>query len=121
MRENTIAGLALAVVLGVSLAACQDTKTRQENEQLKARMSELEKDNGDLQNRIDALTQENADLKQENERLKAKKTRTKKTARHKHRTSSRANREEAGQTSSAFPACVVLPGSNVPCPSGGRE
>jgi regulator of replication initiation timing len=92
MRENTIAGLALAVVLSLSLAACQDTKARQENEQLKAHLSELEKDNGDLQNRIDALTQENADLKQENERLKAK-SKAKKTVRHKHRSSPKASNQ----------------------------
>jgi regulator of replication initiation timing len=93
MRKNTIAGLALAVVLSLSLAACQDTKARQENEQLKAHLSELEKENGDLQNSLDALTQENADLKQENERLKTKKTRTKKTARHKPRTSSKISNQ----------------------------
>ena len=93
MRKNTIAGLALAAVLSLSLVACQDTKARQENEQLKAHLSELEKDNGDLQNRIDALTQENADLKAENERLKANKNRTKKAARHKHRTSSKASNQ----------------------------
>jgi regulator of replication initiation timing len=84
MRRNRIAGFGLAVALSFSLAACQDTKARQENEQLKAHVSELEKDNGDLQNRLDALTQENADLKQENEKLKAKKPKTKKTTRHKH-------------------------------------
>jgi len=93
MRKNTIVGLALAVVLSLSLAACQDAKARQENEQLKAHLSELEKDNGDLQNRMDALTQENADLKQENERLKAKKAKTKKTARHKHRSSSNGSNQ----------------------------
>jgi cell division protein FtsB len=93
MRKNTIVGLALAVVLSLSLAACQDTKARQENEQLKSHLSELEKDNGDLQNRMDALTQENADLKRENERLKAKKAKTKKTARHKHRSCSNASNQ----------------------------
>ncbi len=93
MRKNAIAGPALAVVLCLSLAACQDTKARQENEQLKAHVSELEKDNGDLQNRIDALTQENADLKQENEGLKTKKTRAKKAARHKHRAGSKASNQ----------------------------
>ncbi len=92
MRKN-ITSLALAALLGLSLAACEDTKARQENEQLKAHLSELEKDNGDLQNRIDALTQENADLKQENERLKAKKAKPKKTARHKHRSSSKASNQ----------------------------
>jgi len=80
-------------MLGLSMAACQDTKARHENEQLKANLSELEKDNGDLQNRIDALTQENADLKQENERLKAKKVKPKKTARHKHRSTSKASNQ----------------------------
>jgi predicted RNase H-like nuclease (RuvC/YqgF family) len=93
MRKNTIAGLALAAVLSLSLAACQDTKARQENEQLKAHLSELEKDNGDLQNRIDALTQENSDLKAENEKLKAMETKTKKAVRHKHRTSSKASNQ----------------------------
>jgi cell division protein FtsB len=93
MRRNMIASLMLAVVLSLSLAACQDTKARQENEQLKAHLSEMEKDNGDLQNRLDALTQENADLKQENERLKAKKPKTKKTTRHKHRSNSKASNQ----------------------------
>jgi cell division protein FtsB len=93
MRKNTLVSLALAVVLGLLLAACQDTKARQENEQLKAHLSELEKDNGDLQNRIDALTQENADLKKENESLKAKKGKPKKTARHKHRSTSKASNQ----------------------------
>jgi regulator of replication initiation timing len=91
LRKNIIASLVLAVALGLSLTACQDTKTRQENEQLKAQVSQLEKDNGDLQNHVDALTQENAELKQENERLKAKKVKTKKTAKHKHRSSAKAS------------------------------
>jgi regulator of replication initiation timing len=89
LRKNMIASLVLAAALGLSLTACQDTKARQENEQLKAQVSQLEKDNGDLQNHVDALTQENAELKQENERLKAKKVKTKKTAKHKHRSSSK--------------------------------
>jgi len=93
MRNNKIPSLALAVVLALSMAACQDTKARQENEQLKSHLSELEKDNGDLQNRIDALTQENADLKQENERLRAKKGKPKKTARHKHRSTPKASNQ----------------------------
>lgn len=93
MRKNRIASLALSLVLGLSLEACQDTKARQENEQLKAHLSEVEKENGDLQNRVDALTQENADLKQENEKLKAKKAKPKKTARHKHRSTSKASNQ----------------------------
>jgi predicted RNase H-like nuclease (RuvC/YqgF family) len=93
MQRNVIAGWALAMVLSLSLVACQDTKARQENEQLKTHLSELEKDNGDLQNRLDALTQENADLKQENGRLKATKAKTKKTTKHKHRSNSKANNQ----------------------------
>lgn len=93
MRKRTIASLVLAVVLGLSQAGCQDTKARQENEQLKTHLSQLEKENGDLQNHVDALTQENASLKQENERLKAKHAKTKKTAKHKHRSSSKASNQ----------------------------
>jgi cell division protein FtsB len=93
MGKKTIASLALLLALGLSLAACQDTKARQENTQLKAHLSQLEKDNGDLQNRLDALTQENADLKQENEKLKAKKAKPKKTARHKHRSGSKVRNQ----------------------------
>ena len=86
MRKNTIAGLLLAVALGLPLIGCEDTKARQENEQLKAHVAELVKNNGDLGNRVDALTQENTALKQENERLKAKKTQTKspKSKHHRH-------------------------------------
>ena len=61
-----------------------DTKARQENEQLKAHVAELVKESGDLGNRVDALTQENAALKQENEQLK-RKAKTKKTKKSKHR------------------------------------
>ena len=88
MRKNTMAGLLLAVALGLPLIGCEDTKARQENEQLKAHVAELVKNNGDLGNRVDALTQENTTLKQENERLKAKKaqTRSSKSKHHRHTT-----------------------------------
>lgn len=89
LRKNTITGLVFAVALSLSLTACQDTKARLENKQLKAELSQLEKENGDQQNHIDALTQENAELKQENEKLKAKNVKKKKTAKHKHRSSSK--------------------------------
>jgi len=88
LRKNTIVALVLTIPMSLSLTACQDTNARQENEQLKARLSQLEKDNGDLQNHVDALMQENAELKQENETLKAKKVKAKKKAKHKHRSSS---------------------------------
>ena len=56
----------------MALIGCEDTKARQENEPLKAHVAELVKESGDLGNRVDALTQENAALRQENEQLKKK-------------------------------------------------
>jgi regulator of replication initiation timing len=91
LRRNMIVDLVLAVALGLAMTGCQDTKARQENAQLKAQLSQLEKDNGDLQNHIDALTQENSELKQENEKLKSKKVKTKK--KHNHRNSSKASKQ----------------------------
>jgi predicted RNase H-like nuclease (RuvC/YqgF family) len=72
MNKKTLAGLGLVVVLGLALSGCQDTKAREENEQLKAHVSQLEKDEGDLGNRVDVLTKENAQLRDEIERLKTK-------------------------------------------------
>ncbi len=85
MRKNSIAGLVLALTLGFSLAGCQDTKARQENDQLKARVAELEKDNTDLNTRVDALAKENSSLASENEKLKAAIPHPKKSAKGKHR------------------------------------
>ncbi len=83
MRKNIMVGLLFALALGLSLIGCEDTKARQENEQLKAQVAGLVKESGDLGNRVDALTQENAALKQENEQLK-RKAKTKKTKKSKH-------------------------------------
>ena len=85
MRKNTMASLLFVAALSLPLIACEDTKARQENEQLKAHVAELVKDNGNLGNQVEALTQENAALKQENERLKAKKTHTKGSKTKHHR------------------------------------
>jgi hypothetical protein len=60
-----LAGLVPAVALGLSLTACQDTKAREENEQLKAHVLQLQKDAGELGNRVDVLTKEDADLRDE--------------------------------------------------------
>ena len=72
MSKGVLIRLLLAVAIGVSLSACQDTKAREENEQLKAHVLQLQKDAGELGNRIDVLTKENTDLKAEVARLKAK-------------------------------------------------
>jgi regulator of replication initiation timing len=70
MRKSTAGKLVLALALGLPMAACQDTKTLKENEQLKTHVAELEKSNTDLENRIDGLTKENAALAADNEKLK---------------------------------------------------
>jgi len=85
MRKNTIASLVLALAVGLPMIACQDTKARQENEQLKTRVAELEKENTDLQSHVDGLTKDNAALAAENEKLKAELAPKKKSAKGKHR------------------------------------
>ena len=94
MKTRRITGLMLAVAMGLVLTACKDTKTLQENEQLKAHIAQLQKDSGDLGNRVDVLTKENADLKDEIERVKkqcpAKKAQKSKTHHHHHRSSNSA-------------------------------
>jgi peptidoglycan hydrolase CwlO-like protein len=70
-RKNAWAGLAVAVLLGLPLAACKDTKTLQENEQLKAQVAELQKENGQLGNDVETLTAARDTLAKENETLKA--------------------------------------------------
>ncbi len=92
MRKNTWARLALAVVLSLHLTACKDTKTLQENEQLKAQVAELQKENGQLGNDLqtltaarDALTKENEALKAEVKALKTKHSGTKAASRKRRR------------------------------------
>ena len=88
MRRNIVVGLLFAAVTSLTLIGCEDTKARQENEQLKAHVAELVKESGDLGNRVDALTQENAALKQENEQLKKNvKPKKAKKSKHHHKTS----------------------------------
>jgi peptidoglycan hydrolase CwlO-like protein len=70
-RRNTWASIAVGVVLSLPLAACKDTKTLQENEQLKTQVAQLQKENGQEQNDLDAMTTERDGLKKENEQLKA--------------------------------------------------
>jgi regulator of replication initiation timing len=72
MNKKTLAGLGMMFTLSFVLVACRDTKAREENEQLKAHVLQLQKDAGDLGNRIDVLTKENAELKAEIESLKKK-------------------------------------------------
>ena len=70
-RKNTWVRLAVAVVLSLSLTACKDTKTLQQNEQLKAQVVELQRENGQLGNNLETLTAARDALTEENEALKA--------------------------------------------------
>lgn len=88
MRKASVAGLVLAVALGLSAAACEDKQARQENEQLKTQVSTLQKENTDLKGQVEQLTasrdnavRENEELRAENEKLKSKKAPAKTTKR----------------------------------------
>jgi peptidoglycan hydrolase CwlO-like protein len=77
--KSRVSLLALALCVGLLLNACQDTKTRQENEQLKAQVSDLQKELGSMGNRVDEATKarddlmkQNVALQEENNRLKGK-------------------------------------------------
>jgi regulator of replication initiation timing len=70
-RKNTWAILAVAAALSLPLTACKDTKTLQENEQLKARVAELQKENDQVRNDLETMTDAHDALAKENEKLKA--------------------------------------------------
>jgi hypothetical protein len=72
-HKNTWARLGAAVVLSLFLTACKDTKTLQENEQLKAQVAELQKENGQLGNNLETVTAARDALMKENEALRAEK------------------------------------------------
>ena len=70
--KSTWAGLAMAVVLSLSLTACKDTKKLQENEQLKAKVADLQRENGQLGNNLETVTADRDALTKENAALKAR-------------------------------------------------
>jgi peptidoglycan hydrolase CwlO-like protein len=87
-RKNTWVRFAVALALSLPLAACKDAKTLQENEQLKAHVAELQKENGQLQNDLEAMTADRDELKKDNDKLqaqlKAQKTKKKPASRKHH-------------------------------------
>jgi cell division protein FtsB len=89
--KNTLATLAVAVFLSLSLTACKDTKTLQENEQLKAQVADLQKENGQLGNNLETLTAARDTLTKENQALKAE-IKARKTKRSGTKASSRKRR-----------------------------
>jgi FtsZ-binding cell division protein ZapB len=91
-RRSTLASLVAAVAMSLSLTACKDTKTLQENEQLKAQVLDLQKQNGEMGNNLqtvtatrDALAKENETLKAEMKALKPQKSKKKATSRKRRR------------------------------------
>jgi peptidoglycan hydrolase CwlO-like protein len=70
-RKKTWVRFTVALVLSLPLTACKDTKTLQENEQLKAHVAELQKENGQVGNDLETVTADRDELKKENEKLQA--------------------------------------------------
>jgi peptidoglycan hydrolase CwlO-like protein len=93
-RKNTWAILAVAAMVSMPSAACKDTKTLQENEQLKAQVLQLQKENGQAGNDLETMTADRDALAKENEKLKAEikslkgKGGKKHTTKKRHRTTS---------------------------------
>jgi len=92
-RKNAWALLPVAAMLSLSLTACKDAKTLEENEQLKAQVAELQKENGQVGNDLETMTAARDALAKENDKLKAEikslktKSSGKKAASRKHRRS----------------------------------
>jgi hypothetical protein len=70
-RKNAWVKLAMAGAVTFSLIACKDTQTLQENEQLKAKVAELQKESGQVGNDLETMTAARDTLAKENEQLKA--------------------------------------------------
>ena len=70
-RKNSWVRIAVALVLSLPLTACKDTKTLQENEQLKAQVAELQKVDVQLKNDFETMSADRDALKKENDALKA--------------------------------------------------
>lgn len=92
-RKSTLAIFAATVGLCVSMAACKDTKTLQENDQLKVQVADLQKQNGEMGNNLETVTAARDALEKQNESLQAeiqglksnKKTKKKVSSKRHHR------------------------------------
>lgn len=91
-RKNIWALLAMAAAVSLPLTGCKDTKTLQENEQLKDQVAELQKENGQVGNDLETMTAARDALTKENEKLKAE-IKNLKTRNSRKRASSRKHRE----------------------------
>jgi FtsZ-binding cell division protein ZapB len=71
-RRNAWTGLVAAVALSLCLTACKDTKTLQENEQLKTQIADLQKQNTQMSSDLQAAIAARDALQKENDSLKAR-------------------------------------------------
>jgi regulator of replication initiation timing len=92
-RKSTLASLVVAVVLSLSLTACKDTKTLQQNEQLKAQVADLQKQVGELGNNLETVTAARDALVKENETLKAEMKAKKSSKKSKKKPASKKRRQ----------------------------
>ena len=97
-RQKWFGFLGVAV-LGLCLTGCKDTKTLQENQQLKAQVAELQKENGQLGNDVETLTAARDELTKENGALQAELNNNKKRPAAKTKTVSRKRRGRKSQQS----------------------
>jgi FtsZ-binding cell division protein ZapB len=91
-RKNTWELLTLAAMLSLPLISCKDSKTLEENEQLKAKVAELQKENGQVGNDLETMTAARDALTKENETLKAE-LRARKTKHSGKKTASKKRRQ----------------------------
>lgn len=68
-RKRALASLAVPVALSFFLVACKDTKTLQENAQLKSQVADLQKQVGQMGNDLETVTAARDSLVKENEAL----------------------------------------------------
>ena len=97
-RKKTWAILVVAAALSLPLAACKDTQTLQQNEQLKTQVAELQKENTQSASDIAAMTASRDALTKENETLRAQLA-ARKSKHSGTKSTSRKHRRSRSQTS----------------------
>ena len=102
IRKNGTLTLAAAVVMVLSLAACKDTKTLQENEQLKAQVADLQRQNGQLGNNLETVTAARDASMKENSTLMAEMKAGKKKRPAKHSAKKSSKKKHHRQLSRQF-------------------
>lgn len=93
MHKKSFMGFAGLLVLSLCATACKDTRTLQENQQLKAQVAELQKENGDLGNQIETLTAARDQLTREKSALQARLEKNSQKKRARSKTAKTASRK----------------------------